>query len=168
MNHSDSVIELIVNQVVEILKHRATSVYKIDASRLSLGIDPSVYLRHGLVVVQQPPLELVTSLIQPVPGSSLTKAVSAIQEALSFGVAIQLNVHDSLLSALPISGLTGLPVRIADHFGNKVHLHHRPIISTHDLLTLECQWFVVEASTIVTPLAKEFMEGRNINLVKVR
>ncbi|MFA0440894.1 PduM family microcompartment protein [Vibrio sp. 10N.222.51.C12] len=168
MSRSEAVIEQIVNQVVELLNNRSQSIYKIDNNLLLKGIDLSVYLRHGTVIIQQPPLDVVINLAHPTSDSGLDVAVSSIQEALSFGVVVQLNIHESLLAALPIVALARMPIRLADHLGNKVYLHRRSVISTHDLLTLNCQWLVVEAATIITPLAKEFIESRNINLIEVR
>ncbi|MFC0228405.1 microcompartment protein PduM [Serratia aquatilis] len=163
MTGSAEQIALLVSQVVARLAEREQRIYALRLQQLRQGIDPVVFLRHATLHLQLPDLGFIQRLAE---GDGDDPAVSALHEAWSWGVRVHISLHQQLLAALPRSKLLPLPLSFSDHLGHQVRLSANRLLSYRDVATLDPCWLIVGRKTLLTPLAKECLPTRHIQLLR--
>ncbi|TQI80129.1 microcompartment protein PduM [Serratia fonticola] len=155
--------ERLVSLVITRLAEREQRVYSLRLQQLRHGLDPAVYLRHASLHLQLPDLGFMQCLAA---GERAEPAVSALHEAWSWGIRVHISLHQQLLAALPRHGLSALPLSLSDHQGHAVRLCTSKLLSYRDVATLAPCWLLVGHNTLVTPLARDCLSARHIQLLR--
>ncbi len=166
MNKQGLDINLLVNTVIAILEKRQHAVYKTNTDMLAKGLPASVYSCYGQLMIVMPDLTFLHQLASSGHYKRLDPSVRTVFEALSYGVDLNISVHQQLLPALPVTGLAKLPVFLTDQLGNAIQIETRRVVSYQQVAEIQGKWLLVPSATLVTPLAKDLLIQRNIHLVK--
>ncbi len=156
-------LDIIVARVIALLRDRKYKTYAVNMSELSAGLAKTVYLHHGQLYLVLPDLAFIQSLVTYDSGNP---AVATLLEAWAFGVRLRLMVHRQLLTALPLRELRRLPITLVDNQEIPVHMAIGVSISYADAVLLHDCWLLTERDTLITPLARDVMENRNIKLIR--
>jgi microcompartment protein PduM len=79
---------------------------------------------------------------------------------------VHISLHRQLLPALPAAALRPLPLSFSDSQGVAVRLHAGQVLSYRDIATLSPGWLLIDHHTQVTPLAKDTLSARHIQLLR--
>ncbi|WP_413113857.1 PduM family microcompartment protein [Thaumasiovibrio sp. DFM-14] len=93
-------------------------------------------------------------------------AVNTILEAWSIGVTTKLSVHFNLLKMLSPESLVDLPSLWTDQNGKAVIIHSCTLIDYADVALLDNCFVMAPTRVLVTDLAAEHMNKRNVQLIK--
>lgn len=160
-------IKQIVDAIVQIISQRQDAIYHIDAQELTKGLSPSVYGLYAQLNISLPDLPFLYQLASYQQTATPCIAVKTVFEAMSYGMSLQISVHENLLSALPIKGLQILPISWVDQHNNAIQLNTSNVIGYSNIITLSEKWLVIRKQSLVTPLAKELINERCVHLIKV-
>lgn len=153
----------LVSQIVTRLIERERRVYSLRLHQLRAGIDPAIFLRHATLHLVLPDLGFIQRLAE---GDSDDPAVTALNDAWSWGVRVHISLHQQLLIALPRRALHRLPLSFSDHQGREVRLNTCKLLSYSDVATLGACWLIVGRKTLITPLARDCLSARHIQLLR--
>ncbi|MBJ7221573.1 MULTISPECIES: microcompartment protein PduM [unclassified Brenneria] len=163
MNLTAPQMESAVSRIVTRLAERERRVYALRLHQLSMGIDPTIFVRHATLHLVLPDLAF---LRQFAAADNRHSAVAALQEALSWGMRIHISLHRQLLGALPVKALSRLPLSFSDHQGHDVRLFGGPLLSYRDIAAQKPGWLVVQRKTLITPLVRDSLLSRHIQLLR--
>lgn len=155
--------EQIVSRIVALLQQRERAVFAARQSDLAKGLSPSVYVRHANLHIQQPDLGFITQLALSNAGHP---AVATTLDAMSYGVHIHISLHQQLLNALPVAGLSRLPLTFSDHLGQAIRLCAKPVIGYSDVIGLNPGILVIATRSLLTPLASDVLRQRHIQWIR--
>ena len=164
---NNSVIEKIVDAVINMLMQRSSSTYKTDTKQLTQGLPTSVYTQYGTLFITLPDMLFIQQLVNGHTEGN-DKAVTSVYEALSYGLKLKISLHQQLLPSLPLEKLSVLPVHLYDQLGNPIGLETGSIISYQKVITFSGKWLIAPHNILVTQLAKDILIQKNIHLIKVR
>jgi microcompartment protein PduM len=93
-------------------------------------------------------------------------AARNIHDALAFGIRVQLTLHSQLLPVIPVKKLARLPVTFTDERGLPLILHAGSVLSYRDVAPLGQGRLVIHRKCLVTALARDAAQARNIQFIK--
>ncbi|AKP32355.1 microcompartment protein PduM [Yersinia aleksiciae] len=163
MNLTQAQTEQLVSQIVTRLTERERRVHALLLPQLRAGLDSSVFVHHATLHLMLPDLAFMHRLAQ---SDTTCPAVMALNEAWSWGMKVHISLHRQLLAALPAAALRPLPLSFSDSQGNAVRLHAGKVLSYRDIATLNPGWLLIDAHTLVTPLAQDTLSARHIQLLR--
>ena len=79
---------------------------------------------------------------------------------------MQLTLHGQLLPVIPVKKLARLPLTFADERGLPLVLHAGSVLSYRDVAPLGPGRLVIHRKCLVTALARDAAQARNIELIK--
>ena len=79
---------------------------------------------------------------------------------------MQLTLHGQLLPVIPVKKLARLPLTFADERGLPLVLHAGSVLSYRDVAPLGQGRLVIHRKCLVTALARDAAQARNIELIK--
>jgi len=161
-------INRIVNAVIDALTKRQDSVYKTDVNALAAGLSTSVYSNHDTLLITLPDIPFIQQLANCHTNNPPGPAVQHVHNALSYGLDIQLSVHENLLPFLPVEGLAALPIQFIDQLGHQIKLEAGPLLSHQKVRTFLGKWLIISRTTLITSLANDILLQNNIHLIRVR
>ncbi|WP_431222775.1 microcompartment protein PduM [Serratia sp. L9] len=156
-------VERLVSLVITRLAEREQRVYSLRLQQLRQGIEPVVFLRHATLHLQLPDLGFMQRLAD---GDNSEPAVCTLHQAWSWGLRVHISLHQQLLAALPRHGLPMLPLSLSDHLGHPVRLSASKLLSYRDVATLDPCWLLIGRETLMTPLARDCLAPRHIQLLR--
>ncbi len=155
--------EQLVSQIVTRLTERERRVHALLLPQLRAGLEPWVFVRHATLHLMLPDLAFMHRLAQ---SDSQCPAVNALNEAWSWGMKVHISLHRQLLAALPAAALRRMPLSLSDNQGVAVGLHAGRVLGYRDIATLSSGWLLIDAHTLVTPLAQDTVSARHIQLLR--
>ena len=153
-----AVLQRIVEEIVSRLQRRAQSTATLSVAQLRNADCPGLFSQHASLRIQLVDLPLLAQLADP--------AARKIHEALAFGIRVQLTLHSQLLPVIPLKKLARLPVIFTDERGRRLILHAGSVLSYRDVAQLGQGRLVIHRKCIVTALAREAANARNIQFIK--
>ncbi|CNE52192.1 microcompartment protein PduM [Yersinia mollaretii] len=163
MNLTQAQTEQLVSQIVTRLTERERRVHALLLPQLRAGLDSWVFVHHATLHLMLPDLAFMHRLAQ---FDTRCPAVTALNEAWSWGMKVHISLHRQLLAALPAAALRPLPLSFSDSQGIAVRLHTGKVLSYRDIATLAPGWLLIDAHTLVTPLAQDTVSARHIQLLR--
>ncbi|CFQ30175.1 microcompartment protein PduM [Yersinia bercovieri] len=163
MNLTQAQTEQLVSQIVTRLTERERRVHALLLPQLRAGLDSWVFVHHATLHLMLPDLAFMHRLAH---SDSHCPAVMALHEAWSWGMKVHISLHRQLLAALPAAALRPLPLSFSDSQGVAVRLHAGKVLSYRDIATLDAGWLLIDAHTLVTPLAQDTLSARHIQLLR--
>ncbi|MXJ83640.1 microcompartment protein PduM [Klebsiella michiganensis] len=157
------VLQRIVEEIVSRLQRRAHSTATLSVAQLRDADCRSLLCQHAslrILLVDLPLLGQLTEVETDDP------AARNIHDALAFGLRVQLTLHAQLLPAIPVKKLTRLPVNFTDERGVPLTLHAGSVLSYRDVAQLGQGRLVIHRKCLVTALARDAAQARNIELIK--
>lgn len=157
------ILQRIVEEIVSRLQRRAHSTATLSVAQLREADSRSLFCQHASLRILLIDLPLLGQLAEaetddPVAGK--------IHDALAFGIRVQLSVHSQLLPVIPVKKLARLPVMFTDEHGLALTLHAGSLLSYRDVALLGQGRLVLHRKCLVTALAREAANARNIQLIK--
>ncbi|EEQ12259.1 propanediol utilization protein [Yersinia mollaretii ATCC 43969] len=145
------------------MTERERRVHALLLPQLRAGLDSWVFVHHATLHLMLPDLAFMHRLAQ---FDTRCPAVTALNEAWSWGMKVHISLHRQLLAALPAAALRPLPLSFSDSQGVAVRLHTGKVLSYRDIATLDPGWLLIDAHTLVTPLAQDTVSARHIQLLR--
>jgi microcompartment protein PduM len=155
--------EQIVNAIVVLLQQRERAVFATRQSDLAKGLSPSVYVRHANLHIQQPDLGFMRQLAAL---DTSHPAVATALDAMSYGIHLHISVHQQLLTALPVSGLSKLAITLCDHQGQAIWLCPQSVVGYSDVIRLNAGILLLDPRSLLTPLASDVLTQRHIPWIR--
>ncbi|QGN39504.1 microcompartment protein PduM [Klebsiella oxytoca] len=156
-------LQRIVEEIVSRLQQRAGSTASLSVAQLRDADCPALFCQHASLRIQLVDLPLLDQLAD---ANTDDAAARKIHHALAFGVRVQLTLHSQLLPVIPVKKLARLPLAFADERGLPLVLHAGSLLSYRDVALLDKGRLVLHRKCIVTALAREAANTRNIQLIK--
>ncbi|HIE9160666.1 TPA: microcompartment protein PduM [Klebsiella quasipneumoniae subsp. similipneumoniae] len=157
------ILQRIVEEIVSRLQRRAQSTATLSVAQLRNADCPGLFSQHASLRIQLVDLPLLGQLADT---ETDDPAARKIHEALAFGIRVQLTLHSQLLPVIPLKKLARLPVIFTDERGRPLILHAGSVLSYRDVAQLGQGRLVIHRKCIVTALAREAANARNIQLIK--
>ncbi|EAA4106295.1 microcompartment protein PduM [Salmonella enterica subsp. enterica] len=146
-------LQRIVEEIVSRLQRRAQSTVTLSVAQLRDADCPALFCQHASLRILLVDLPLLGQLADAETDDT---AARKIHDALAFGIRVQLSLHSQLLPVIPVKKLARLPLV----------LHAGSVLSYRDVALLSRGRVVVHRKCIVTALAREAANARNIQLIK--
>ncbi|WP_432463605.1 PduM family microcompartment protein [Agarivorans sp. QJM3NY_33] len=159
-------ISYLVDAVLQQLQQREGSIYQVDLDILAKGLSASTYACHSHLALCLADLQFLQQLASAGKRQVTPAAVMTLLDAFAYGIKLNISVHQQLLPALPIQGLSVLPVALSDQHGATIHLDTRALISYQHVAQLNGKWLITPKLSLVTQLAKDYLVQRHIQLIK--
>lgn len=156
-------LQRIVEEVVSRLQRRAESTLTLSVAQLRDAERRALFCRYSSLHILQVDLPLLDQVAQR---DSTSATAITIHEALAFGLRVQLSVQRRLLPAVPVKKLARLPLVLCDEQGQRVMLHPATVLSYADVARLCAGLLVLRRKCVVTALARDTADTRNIQLIK--
>ncbi|BED95598.1 MULTISPECIES: microcompartment protein PduM [Escherichia] len=153
----------IVDEVVARLQRRATSVAMLSVAQLREANQRTLFCQYSALHIVQMDMPLLKQIAQC---DCSDIAASIIHNALAIGVRVGISLRQELLMFLPIRQLSALPVELHNEYGQHVVLHPGKLLSYTDVLKSGGEIVLLRQKCLVTALAREAAEARNIQLIK--
>ncbi|MGE4800627.1 microcompartment protein PduM [Yersinia hibernica] len=163
MNLTQAQTEQLVSQIVTRLVERERRVHTLLLPQLRAGLDPALFIHHATLHLMLPDLAFICRLAQ---SDTRCPAVAALNEAWSWGMKVHISLQRQLLPALPAAALRRMPLSFSDSQGMAVRFYAGQVLSYRDLATLDPGWLLIDHPTLVTPLAKDQLLARHIQLLR--
>ena len=157
------VLQRIVGEIVSRLQRRALSTATLSVAQLRDADCRSLFCQHASLRVLLVDLPLLNQLAE---ADTDDAAVGNIHDALAFGIRVQLTLHSQLLPVIPLKKLARLPVIFTDERGRPLILHAGSVLSYRDVAQLGQGRLVIHRKCLVTALARDAAQARNIELIK--
>lgn len=157
------ILQRIVEEIVSRLQRRAHSTATLSVAQLRDAGCPGLFSQHASLRILLVDLPLLGQLTE---AEADDPAVRKIHDALAFGLRVQLTVHSQLLPLIPVKKLARLPVAFSDERGVPLMLHAGSLLSYRDVALQGRGRLVIHRKCIVTALAREAAQARNIQLIK--
>ncbi|WP_375749658.1 PduM family microcompartment protein [Vibrio sp. HN007] len=156
-------VSMIVEAVIKMLEKREGAVFKTNITALGEGLSPSIYTGYSVLSISLADLSFLSKLAM---ADDSSKAVKTVMDAISYGMSLQISIHENLLSRIPVTRLSGLPVTYFDQLGQQVHTTTRKVIDYSMVVGLNGKWLLTPSGSLVTALANETLIQRQIKLIK--
>ncbi|EBN8431883.1 microcompartment protein PduM [Salmonella enterica] len=147
-------LQRIVEEIVSRLHRRAQSTATLSVTQLRDADCPALFCQHASLLSQLADAETDDA------------AARKIHDALAFGIRVQLSLHSQLLPVIPVKKLARLPLVFTDEHGLPLVLHAGSVLSYRDVALLSRGRVVVHRKCIVTAMARDAANARNIQLIK--
>jgi len=157
------ILQRIVEEIVSRLQRRAHSTATLSVAQLREADSRSLFCQHASLRILLIDLPLLGQLAE---AETDDPAAWKIHDALAFGIRVQLSVHSQLLPVIPVKKLARLPVMFTDEHGLALTLHAGSLLSYRDVALLGQGRLVLHRKCLVTALAREAANARNIQLIK--
>ena len=155
--------EQIVNRIVVLLQQRERAVFATRQLDLAKGLSPSIYVRHANLHIQQPDLGFMRQLAAL---DANHPAVASALDAMSYGIHLHISLHQQLLTALPVMGLSKLALTLSDHQGQAIWLCPKSVIGYSDVISLRPGTLLIAPRSLLTPLASDVLTQRHIQWIR--
>lgn len=156
-------LQCIVEEIVSRLQRRVLSTTTLSVAQLRDADCPALFCQHASLRILLVDLPLLGQLADAETDDA---AARKIHDALAFGIRVQLSLHSQLLPVIPVKKLARLPLVFTDERGLPLVLHAGSVLSYRDVALLSRGRVVVHRKCIVTALAREAANARNIQLIK--
>ncbi|EEZ0359766.1 microcompartment protein PduM [Escherichia coli] len=150
----------IVEKVVLRLQQRAVSTRTLSPTQLQRADLQALFCHYSTLYVTPVDLQFLQQIIEN--GS----AAESIHTALAWGIHVRLSLRRSLLPAIPVKQLARLPLELSDEHGQRIFLHSSRLLSYVHVAPLSEGVLVLRSKCVVTALAREAADARNIQLLK--
>lgn len=157
------VLQRIVGEIVSRLQRRALSTATLSVAQLRDADCRSLFCQHASLRILLVDLPLLGRLTE---AETDDPAARNIHDALAFGLRVQLTLHRQLLPVIPVKKLARLPVNFTDERGVPLILHASSVLSYRDVAPLGQGRLVIHRKCLVTALARDAAQARNIELIK--
>lgn len=157
------VLQRIVEVIVSRLQRRAHSTATLSVAQLRDADCRSLFCQHASLRILLVDLPLLGQLTK---AETDDPAARNIHDALAFGLCVQLTLHRQLLPVIPVKKLARLPVNFTDERGVPLILHAGSVLSYRDVAPLGQGRLVIHRKCLVTALARDAAQARNIELIK--
>ena len=157
------VLQRIVETIVSRLQRRAHSTATLSVAQLRDADSRSLFCQHASLRILLVDLPLLGQLTE---AETDDPAARNIHDALAFGLRVQLTLHRQLLPVIPVKKLARLPVNFTDERGVPLILHAGSVLSYRDVAPLGQGRLVIHRKCLVTALARDAAQARNIELIK--
>ncbi|HID8915157.1 TPA: microcompartment protein PduM [Klebsiella michiganensis] len=157
------VLQRIVGEIVSRLQRRALSTATLSVAQLCDADCRSLFCQHASLRILLVDLPLLGRLTE---AETDDPAARNIHDALAFGLRVQLTLHRQLLPVIPVKKLARLPVNFTDERGVPLILHAGSVLSYRDVAPLGQGRLVIHRKCLVTALARDAAQARNIELIK--
>ncbi|HDT5144551.1 TPA: microcompartment protein PduM [Klebsiella michiganensis] len=157
------VLQRIVEEIVSRLQRRALSTATLSVAQLRDADCRSLFCQHASLRILLVDLPLLGRLTE---AETDDPAARNIHDALVFGLRVQLTLHRQLLPVIPVKKLARLPVNFTDERGVPLILHAGSLLSYRDVAPLGQGRLVIHRKCLVTALARDAAQARNIELIK--
>lgn len=157
------VLQRIVGEIVSRLQRRAHSKATLSVAQLRDADCRSLFCQHASLRILLVDLPLLGRLTE---AETDDPAARNIHDALAFGLRVQLTLHRQLLPVIPVKKLARLPVNFTDERGVPLILHAGSLLSYRDVAPLGQGRLVIHRKCLVTALARDAAQARNIELIK--
>ncbi|ENP3039969.1 microcompartment protein PduM [Salmonella enterica] len=147
------ILQRIVEEIVSRLHRRAQSTATLSVTQLRDADCPALFCQHASLRILLVDLPLLGQLADAETDDA---AARKIHDALAFGICVQLSLHSQLLPVIPVKKLARLPLV----------LHAGSVLSYRDVALLSRGRVVVHRKCIVTAMARDAANARNIQLIK--
>ncbi len=155
-------LQRIVEEIVSRLHRRAQSTATLSVTQLRDADCPALFCQHASLRILLIDLPLLGQLADAETGDA---AARKIHDALAFGIRVQLSLHSQLLPVIPVKKLARLPLVFTDEHGLPLVLHAGSVLSYRDVALLSRGRVVVHRKCIVTAMARDAANARNIQLI---
>lgn len=157
-------LQRIVEEIVSRLQRRAQSTATLSVTQLRDADCPALFCQHASLRILLVDLPLLGQLADAETDDA---AARKIHDALAFGIRVQLSLHSQLLPVIPVKKkLARLPLVFTDEHGLPLVLHAGSVLSYRDVALLSRGRVVVHRKCIVTAMARDAANARNIQLIK--
>lgn len=157
------ILQRIVEEIVSRLQRRAQSTATLSVAQLRDADCPALFCQHASLRILLVDLPLLGQLADT---ETDDPAARKIHDALAFGIRVQLTLHSQLLPVIPVKKLARLPVMFTDERRLPLSLHAGSVLSYRDVAQLNPGHLVLHRKCIVTALAREAANARNIQFIK--
>lgn len=156
-------LQRIVEEIISRLQRRAESTVTLSVAQLRDADCRDLFCQHASLRVLLVDLPLLNQLAEADIDDA---AARNIHDALAFGLRVQLTLHSQLLPVIPVKKLARLPVNFTDERGVPLILHAGSVLSYRDVAPLGRVRLVIQRKCLVTALAHDAVQARNIQLIK--
>lgn len=160
---NDEILQRIIEEIVSRLQRRAHSTATLNVAQLRDADCRSLFCQHASLRILLVDLPLLGQLVEAETDDTVARK---IHDALAFGIRVQLTLHSQLLPVIPVKKLARLPVQFTDERGLPLTLHAGSVLSYRDVAGLARGRLVLRRKCIVTALAQDAANARNIQLIK--
>ena len=155
-------LDMIVSRVITLLQERESRSLRVTQAELAAGLSKTVYLHNAQLILPLPDLAFIQSLVAY---DHHHPAVATVLEAWAYGVRLHLQIHQQLLTALPLRELRRLPVTLTDHLSTPVQLATAAGLSYASVIHWRDCWVLLETQALISPLAREVMDRQDVKLI---
>ncbi|EIQ5717817.1 propanediol utilization microcompartment protein PduM [Salmonella enterica] len=156
-------LQRIVEEIVSRLQRRVQSTATLSVTQLRDADCPALFCQHASLRILLVDLPLLGQLADAETDDAADRK---IHDALAFGIRVQLSLHSQLLPVIPVKKLARLPLVFTDEHGLPLVLHAGSVLSYRDVALLSRGRVVVHRKCIVTAMARDAANARNIQLIK--
>ncbi|MDG3085139.1 PduM family microcompartment protein [Vibrio hannami] len=156
-------ISMIVEAVIKMLEKREGAVYKTNVTTLGEGLSPSIFTGYSVLSITLADLSFLCKLAS---SDDSNPAVKTVMDAVSYGMTLQISIHENLLARIPITSLSGLPIAYFDQLGQEINVTTSKVIDYSLAVVLKGRWLVAPSRSLITALATEMLNQRQIKLIK--
>ena len=160
---NNELLQRIIEEVVSRLKKRAESTLCVSVAQLREVDTRTVCCQYSTLHILQVDLSLLAHIAEH---DASCESVVTIHEALACGVRVKISLQHRLLPAIPVRKLARLPVEFSDEHGQNIILHPETLLSYADVARLKDGFLVIRRRCVVTALAQEAVNTRNVQLIK--
>lgn len=156
-------LQRIVEEIVSRLQRRAQSTATLSVTQLRDADCPALFCQHASLRILLVDLPLLGQLADAETDDA---AARKIHDALAFGIRVQLSLHNQLLPGIPVKKTGSSAAGIHRRAGLPLVLHAGSVLSYRDVALLSRGRVVVHRKCIVTAMARDAANARNIQLIK--
>ncbi|MEN0614774.1 microcompartment protein PduM [Klebsiella indica] len=157
------ILQRVIEEIVSRLQRRARSTATLSVAQLRDADCRSLFCQHASLHILLVDLPLLGQLADDETDDPVARK---IHDAMAFGIRVQITLHSQLLQAIPVKKLARLPVQFSDERGLPLILHAGSLLSYRDVARLDKGRLLLRRQCIVTALARETANARNIQLIK--
>ncbi|WP_308563137.1 microcompartment protein PduM [uncultured Klebsiella sp.] len=157
------ILQRVIEEIVSRLQRRARSTATLSVAQLRDADCRNLFCQHASLRILLVDLPLLNQLVE---AESNAPVVRKIHQALAFGIRVQITLHSQLLQAIPVKKLARLGITFTDERGLPLILHSASLLSYRDVARLDKGRLLLRRQCIVTALARETANARNIQLIK--
>ncbi|WP_142502558.1 microcompartment protein PduM [Klebsiella sp. 2680] len=157
------ILQRVIEEIVSRLQRRARSTATLSVAQLRDADCRSLFCQHASLRILLVDLPLLGQLADDETDDPVARK---IHDAMAFGIRVQITLHSQLLQAIPVKKLARLPVQFSDERGLPLILHAGSLLSYRDVARLDKGRLLLRRQCIVTALARETANARNIQLIK--
>lgn len=157
------ILQRVIEEIVSRLQRRARSTATLSVAQLRDADCRSLFCQHASLRILLVDLPLLSQLADDETDDPVARK---IHDAMAFGIRVQITLHSQLLQAIPVKKLARLPVQFSDERGLPLILHAGSLLSYRDVARLDKGRLLLRRQCIVTALARETANARNIQLIK--